>query len=100
MGLKKGTTNNPEGRPKGKPNRTTEELKQVFIDFLDNNIDKLQTDFDKLEPKDRLLFIEKITKLVLPAPLQQFEHKTQDLKSRVDLLFPPMEEILADYPER
>jgi hypothetical protein len=96
MGLKKGHTNNPDGRPKGTQNRTTQEIKQLFVEFLDKNIDTMQKDFERLEPKDRLYFIEKMAKLILPAPLQQIEHRAEDLKSRVDLLFPSEDEILSD----
>jgi hypothetical protein len=79
MGLKKGCIpNNPNGRPKGKPNRTTDELRGLFQSFIESNIETLQTDFDKLEPKDRLSFMERIAKLVLPAPLNELQRLTDD----------------------
>lgn len=64
----KGTSNNPKGKPKGAVNRTTRELREAMTAFIDANIDKLQRDFDSLEPKDRLAFFEKAIRLVLPPP--------------------------------
>ncbi len=78
MGLQKGTTNNPNGRPKGKPNRTTDELRAMVQNFVDNNLQTLQADFDLLEPKDRLNFIDRLLKHVLPAPLQELERLTDE----------------------
>lgn len=78
MGLRKGMTNNPAGRPKGRPNKTTDELRQVFQAFIETNIETLQNDFDKLEPKDRLLFIEKIAKIVLPPPMNELQRLSDE----------------------
>jgi len=64
--MKKGKTNNPNGRPKGSPNRTTAEMKELINRFLSDNLENLQKEFDRLEPKDKLYFIEKIMKYVLP----------------------------------
>lgn len=69
MGLKKGQSNNLQGRPKGVPNKTTAELKEAIVCIVSNNIDKLQADINSLEPKERLLFIEKLFKYVIP-PMQ------------------------------
>lgn len=69
MGLQKGKTNNPNGRKKGIPNKTTVELKEAIVCIVSNNIDKLQADINSLEPKERLLFIEKLFKYVIP-PMQ------------------------------
>ena len=74
--MKKGHTNNPNGRPKGKPNRSTDELRSLLQSFIDANIETMQADYDSLEPKDRLNFIERLLKHVLPAPLQELEKLT------------------------
>lgn len=76
--MKKGHTNNPNGRPKGKPNRSTDELRNLLQSFIDANIETMQADYDSLEPKDRLNFIERLLKHVLPAPLQELEKLTDE----------------------
>jgi hypothetical protein len=67
MPAKKGYTNNPNGRPKGKPNRTTKEVKQTLINFINENLDDLQSEYDKLEPMQKFQFLEKILKFVVPT---------------------------------
>jgi hypothetical protein len=78
MGLKKGMTNNPNGRKKGVPNKTTDELRGLFQSFLEANIETLQSDFDQLEPKERLSFIERIAKMIIPAPLHELQRLTDE----------------------
>lgn len=67
MGLRKGQTNNPKGRPKGTKSKATAELKERISSFLDGNFETLIRDFKKLEPKDRLMFYEKLLKYALPT---------------------------------
>jgi len=83
MGLRKGNTNNPNGRPKGKPNRSTEELRKVLHNFIDTNIEMLQADFDSLEPKDRLNYLEKLLAHVLPKPITSLDQLSE---SDLDIL--------------
>jgi len=66
MGLKKGMINNPKGRPKGSVNKVTADLRNRISDFLDENWEQLQNDFDNLDPKDRLLFYERLLQYGLP----------------------------------
>jgi len=66
--FKPGQSGNLNGRPKGVPNKSTTDLRKLFRAFLSANMDTVQSDFDKLEPKDRLSFIERVAKLVLPPP--------------------------------
>ncbi len=66
MGLHKGNTNNLGGRPKGIPNKVTASLRNRINDFLADNWENLQKDFDKIDPKDRLQFYEKLLQYGLP----------------------------------
>jgi hypothetical protein len=70
MGLPKNRTNNPAGRPKGSPNRNTDEVRVMLRTFVAMNLQTIQNDFESLEPKDRLFFIEKLLRHVLPPPLE------------------------------
>jgi hypothetical protein len=55
------------GRPKGKPNKVTIELRQWITNFLEDNLEQLQKDWKTLEPKDRILLFEKLLKYTLPT---------------------------------
>jgi hypothetical protein len=66
------------GRKQGTANRSTDELRNLLQSFIDDNMETLQADFDKLEPKDRLNFIERLFKHVLPAPLHELERLTDE----------------------
>ena len=45
MGLKKGQTNNPAGRPKGAINKANRELRDMIKDFLVENLENFQRAF-------------------------------------------------------
>lgn len=80
---RKGVTNNPNGRPKGKPNKVTANLRSSIQFFLEKNWPKVQKEFDKMEPKDKLVFYDKMLAYSLPK-LQatslslNFEELTED----------------------
>ena len=62
----KGKTNNPNGRPKGKPNRITADLREYLKQLLNDNLDQFSKDFEQLEPKDRLIIMERLLGYILP----------------------------------
>jgi hypothetical protein len=68
---------NRKGRPAGKPNIATDEVRAWILRFLDANVDDLQSDYDVMSPREKLTFIEKLLKHVLPPPL----HPIQRLSS-------------------
>ncbi len=63
----KGYTNNPNGRPKGVPNKVTTDLRQWITNFLEENREQIQQDWKGLEPKDRIVLFEKLLKYALPT---------------------------------
>jgi len=67
MGLRKGHTNNPAGRPKGTLNKTTAEIKELINQFISGNIDDLQSNYDKLESDKKLQFFRDLLKYVIPT---------------------------------
>lgn len=62
----KGKTNNPNGRPKGTPNKANRPLKQNISDFLQKNWPKIEKDILKLKPSERVQVYEKLLSFVLP----------------------------------
>lgn len=66
MGLKKGQTNNPNGRPAGTPNKINGDLRLKIQSILNDNIDRVQDDLNSLDAKDRLQVLEKLLSYVLP----------------------------------
>ena len=66
MAQPKGSTGNPKGRPKGSPNKTTTEMRDMITKFVGDNLEKIQEDFDKLDPAKRIEMLDKMMKYVLP----------------------------------
>ena len=54
------------GRQKGTPNRVTATLKEWVADLLDRNRERIEEDLEALDPKDRLLMLERLMGYVLP----------------------------------
>jgi len=65
--MEKGTTNNPNGRPKGKPNKVTKALKDRIQIFLEKSWPTVEKDFKNLDPKDRIALYERMLKYVIPT---------------------------------
>jgi hypothetical protein len=63
----KGKTNNPNGRPKGIPNKITTDLRQWITNFLERETKQVLKDWKALEPKDRIALFEKLLKYALPT---------------------------------
>lgn len=56
-----------KGRVLGSKSKNSNEIRVSFQLLLDKNIDQLQSDLIKLEPKDRVSAILSIAKLILPS---------------------------------
>lgn len=54
------------GRKIGSVGKTNLAVKTAFADLLNNNLQKLQSDIDKLQPKDRLKIILDLAGFVIP----------------------------------
>ncbi len=66
------------GRKPGSKNKTTEEIRGKFSELLENNLETIQQDLDKLEPEERLRILLSLSKFVLPTL------KTTELKGNKD----------------
>ena len=66
MGLRKGQTNNPNGRPTGVPNRMTKELRKILKDFISGELEKLPRYMRKLPKTKRIEILVKLLPYILP----------------------------------
>jgi|GEM_PF-1376582 len=64
--FKPGESGNPDGRPKGTPNRTTAQIKNLLNEFVSQNLDDIQEQYNKLDASEKLQFFEKVLRYVLP----------------------------------
>ncbi|MCR5192545.1 MAG: hypothetical protein K6D59_04500 [Bacteroidales bacterium] len=62
----KGITNNPNGRPKGTPNKITKELRQWISEVIDANREQMIEDLKAVEPKERLQILERLLQYIIP----------------------------------
>lgn len=71
------------GREAGTLNKTTSELRNTIQSFIEKNIDEMQKNFDLLEPKDKLMFIEKLLNYTLPKAHDLIINDNRDLQPPV-----------------
>lgn len=76
MGRKKGTPKTG-GRKKGAPNKVTTTQREWLARLIDNNRERIEQDINLLEPKDRLLILERLMQYSIP--------KLQAVQTRVEL---------------
>lgn len=89
MGLKKGQTNNPNGRKPGTKNKVTADLRSWVTSFISGQTSQIEKDWKRLEPQQRIILFERLLKYSLPT--LQSTHLTTDLdkisSEQVDELF-------------
>ncbi len=69
MGLPKGRTNNPGGRPKGTPNVLTKEIREVYQELIESNLSNVDVwlqEVAKDNPDRALNFIIRLSEYVVP----------------------------------
>jgi hypothetical protein len=54
------------GRTIGSKNKTTAEIRDLFKELLERNLDTIQEDLEELEPKDRIAMLLQLSKFVIP----------------------------------
>jgi len=77
----KGKTNNPNGRPRGVPNRVTADLREWIKNFIVGKLDQVERDFKRIGPMNRMIMIEKLMKYIIPslqAITTEFDNLSED----------------------
>lgn len=63
----KGKTGNPNGRPKGKANKITTDLRGWVSGFINGQTKQIEKDWKTLEPQQRIILFERLLKYTLPT---------------------------------
>jgi hypothetical protein len=92
MGLRKGQTNNPNGRPAGALNKVTKDLRINITEFLENHFDEVIKEWYKLKGKEKLMFYRDLLQYAVPK-LQSVEMKELQRKETIDLSLLTNEEL-------
>ncbi|MDP2452642.1 MULTISPECIES: hypothetical protein [unclassified Kaistella] len=59
--------NNLGGRTKGAKNKVTQNIRDTFLYFINDNLETLQSDFDQLDAAARFKIIFDFAKFVIPT---------------------------------
>jgi len=93
MGLKKGTTNNPNGRPKGTPNKTTSEMKDWVTSVVGKSQKQFERDLKKVDPEKRLAMIEKLLAFCIP------KQQSISIEAQINAEYAELQRLLETAPE-
>lgn len=87
----KGVSANPNGRPKGVPNASTESIKRYYMELLDGNLENIQDWLDRVaetDPKGALDFLIKLSPFVVPKKTET----DLTVESPLKIVIPPKQE--------
>ena len=71
------------GRVQGTPNAITSDLRAKINEIVDKQVDLINADLEALEPKERLMIVEKFLSYCLPKlQAQSFEIDFQNLSEQ------------------
>jgi hypothetical protein len=93
MAPKKGQTNNPKGRPKGTPNKVTSSLRDWIIELIDGNRNEVEKDLKKMEPKDRLIILERLIQYVVP------KQQSFSIEAQIQAEYEQLKKLLEAAPD-
>jgi len=74
MGFKKGEVTNPKGRPKGKPNKTTAEIREAYQKLVEDNLTNMTewlTQVAADNPEKAMELMLKLSEYMIPKLARQ-----------------------------
>lgn len=77
MGLKKGQTNNPNGRKKGVPNKSTQAIKDILTPIMTGQLETLEADLESLKQKSLKDYLDAVSKFMPYVAAKHSEVKAQ-----------------------
>lgn len=93
------------GRTTGTPNKVTSTLKEFIKGIINNNRDQIEKDLKALQPKERLMILERLMQYIVPKQSEEVQEIPKSVKieiaSGAKTTFATSEdEIDTDLPER
>ena len=86
VGAPKGSTNNPNGRPKGSKNKISFDIRAAIYEKVSDSkfVDGLFKDIRDVEDTDKRAKLKlELVKLFVPRPMNEDEAKDKDIKSAI-----------------
>jgi len=83
MGLQKGMTNNPNGRPIGSVQRIPISVRETIVKQIEDDVDKYFDTLNALTGKDYVRCMTELIKLVIPRPLNEEETNNMNINSEL-----------------
>lgn len=80
------------GKPKGSTNKTTRQLRESIVHFLNDKVESIFETWDTLDPKDQVTLFLHLSKLVIPNIPKEAEQDSP-LPAPVIILSKPAKEI-------
>ena len=81
------------GRQSGTPNKVTSDLRQWVDELIEKNLNKIESDLKKLEPKDRLIILEKLMQYSIP------KQQSISVEAKIQAEYASLEKLLSNAPD-
>ena len=106
MPFKKGKSGNPNGRPAGKQNKATVDLRGKVNKLVTDNFEQLQADLAELEPRDRVKFYIDLLQYSLPklqsthATIEDNDAQPLNIVAQSQAQADHIKEMIEEFKER
>ena len=75
------------GKPKGAVTKVSVKVRESIVNFLEANVDKIQEDFDKLKPRERLQFVSEILSYAAPKLSAVQTELSGEVKHSIEIIW-------------